>query len=443
MNSDQDKLSGLALLRFNRVTAVIISSQKAATFLMLGACIIGLTLAQTPLLGPINDFLHTHAELTFSNFHLEITVEHFISEGLLALFFFLIGLEIAREFSYGYLKDKMNVLFFMICAFFSIFIPILIFLAITRDPKGMYIPMATDIALAIAVLRVLKKKVGKASNVFLLTLSVLDDIFGIIVIAVFLSSGLNLFYLSGAILVVAILLVARRMKTHPISIGAILFIVLWVCLYKAGIHATIAGAILGLLTPTSSSKDPEELEFEIQSDDEEQAETIKKTILEVKKSVSLGDWLELHILPWVNTLVLPLFVFVNSLIKIELSLLSAVATSGISLGIIFGLTLGKTLGISLGNFVSIRLFKRLNKTPEIIFSFYEILMIGASAGIGFSVSVLLSTLIFEGKDLAVAKLAVLFGSFASALLAMLIYKFAPNKPAQIKAEHLDTKIDSV
>lgn len=459
------KISRLTLLRFNRITAIIISSQKAATLLMLLACILGLTLAQTPLLEPINEVLHTKAKFVLGGFNLSISLEHFVSEGLLSLFFFLIGLEIAREFTFGYLKEKLNLLFFLICAFFSIAVPIMIFLFFTRSSKGMYIPMATDIALALAVLRVMKRKIGRASNVFLLTLSVMDDIFGIIVIAFILTSNVNLFYLSIAAVCVAILIFTRKLKAHPISLGVIMFGILWVCLYKAGVHATIAGAIIGLLTPIRSSQHIEDSEYEIDDDtdddaveDDEKAsqmnqqnvavqeahssgekvENVKQTILEVRKSVSLGDWLELHILPWVNLLVLPLFVFVNSLIVIDVGLLGKVFTTAMPLGIIFGLAIGKVLGITFGNFLSIKIFQKIGKTPEIMFSFYEIAMIGMSAGIGFSVSVLLSSLIFEGENLAVAKLAVLFASAISAILALLIYKVAPPKQ-KAKAKHQPSK----
>jgi len=365
----------------------LLRSARFPAIVLLAAAALGLIVANSPAAGSVDAVMH--AELGIPGVF-ELSVSHWIKDGLLAVFFFVVAVELQYELTSGQLNSARKALQPAIAAAGGVVLPIVLYAAIawgSDAAAGWPIPTATDIAFALGVLAVFGKGLPSGLRVFLLALAILDDIVGIVFIAVLFTSGVNIGALAGAaVAVVAFGILSRQLDSRarvPIAIVlALLAVATWVLFVLSGVHATIAGVVLGLAMA-------------------------QQPALRVRHELE----------PWVNVVVLPVFAFSAALVAIP-----AVPMSQLSpafWGVLVALPVGKVIGISLFGWLSLRIGHRGGPPP---LSFADLLAAGALGGIGFTVSLLLSELAFAGEPPLrdQATLGVLAGSVVSLILAAVL-----------------------
>ncbi|MBA4167450.1 MAG: Na+/H+ antiporter NhaA [Chitinophagaceae bacterium] len=326
---------------------------------------------------------------------LQYSILHWINDGLMALFFLYIGLEIKRELVYGELSSLRSAGLPVLAAFGGAIVPAIIYLLFNHDTvasKGWGIPIATDIAFALTVLSLVGKKLPASLRIFLTALAIVDDLIAILVIAVFYTAELNtdfLFY-SGAL--IGIMIVMNRLNVRNLWLYLLPGLILWYCIHQSGIHSTIAGVLTALTIPVSKNR-----------------------------SASSLEKLEHALVYPINFLIMPVFALANTNIHIETQILRVLA-SPVGLGIILGLTLGKPFGILLVSLVAIK--TRVGSFPQRS-GWIHLAGVGMLGGIGFTMSIFIALLSFGEATLQTeAKLAVLAASAISALAGFIILSTA-------------------
>lgn len=330
-----------------------------------------------------------------------ISIEHFINDALMAIFFLLVGLEIERQIYIGELRHIRAALLPLFAAIGGMCVPALIhysFNAGTPYQSGFGIPMATDIAFALGVLLLLGNKVPVALKIFLVALAIIDDLGAIIVIAIFYSKGLALGYLGAAIAIFVFLGILNRLKVHILSPYLLLGAVAWYCMLHSGIHATITGVVLAFLIPFGDGK-----------------EDSPSFILEHKLTGIVAF------------AILPLFALANTAIVIPDTWADQLFSSH-SLGIMLGLMLGKPLGILFFSWLAIKL--NWSVLPHGM-TWSHVVGVGLLAGVGFTMSMFIAVLAFDSPELIVsAKIAIMLGSLLSAVLGILWLLFVNKKSVE-------------
>ena len=322
------------------------------------------------------------------------SVSHWVNDGLMAVFFFLVGLEIKREVLAGELAEPRQAMLPALAAVGGVVAPALVHLAFTNGTpgaSGWAIPTATDIAFSLGILALLGKRAPPSLRIFLTALAIIDDLMAVLIIAFFYSGSLNGAYLGAAGIILALLVLLNRLKVRTLVPYLVLGLGLWFCVLESGVHATIAGVLLALTIPL------------------ERIENIEHTLRRP-----------------VNYVILPVFALCNTAIVFNGDLAPSLSTP-LSLGIGLGLLLGKPLGI-VG---VVALLVRLNmaKLPAHV-NWRQMVGLGFTAGIGFTMAIFIATLAYgDPAAIDVAKLAVLLGSLASAVVGAAILGFSNNKPA--------------
>ena len=326
----------------------------------------------------------------------------------MTIFFFVVGLEIKRELSSGHLSRFRDAIMPFIAAIGGMAVPALIYLAIAgaEAPRGWGVPVATDIALAVGTLALLGNLVVPSLRTFLLGLAVIDDIGAILIIAFIYSSGVAISWLFAAAVTVVVILLVKKFGLCNTSIYVLLGIALWYAFYRTGIHPTLAGVVLGLLTPNT----PKGVDTHHDIED---------------GSLSVIEWLEAKLHPWSIYFVVPIFAFSNTGVVLTPEALKNASTSLIAWGIFAGLVIGKPLGI----LVAMISAKKLNigdYPPGARNT--DLLATGSAAGIGFTVAIFISSLAFTDsvqRDIAI--IAVITASIVSGLLSWLLFKAFSRK----------------
>jgi NhaA family Na+:H+ antiporter len=325
--------------------------------------------------------------LTIGRGNLAVTesVQEWVNQGPMAVFFFVVGIEIKRELVRGELRDRRRASLPALAAVGGMAVPALLYLALNLGgpgERGWAIPMATDIAFAVVVLAVLGSRVAKPLKLFLLTLAIVDDIGAVIVIALFYSSGVSLGWLVGGVGAVGAIVVLQRFGAgHPV-LYVIPAVALWLCLLESGVHAAMAGVVLGLLTPARPFG-----------------------------GRSLIELLETRLHLWSSLLVVPLFALANAGIELDATAVHHALESRVAWGIVLGLVIGKPLGIMLASALAVR--SGVGRLPDGI-SLGRLVGVALVAGIGFTVSLFVAGLSFTGTRLDEAKFAILAASVVSA-----------------------------
>jgi NhaA family Na+:H+ antiporter len=324
---------------------------------------------------------------TLGPFSIADDLGHWVNDGLMAIFFFVVGLEVKRELTEGELTDRRAATLPLLAAVGGMLVPALVFFAWNPSgpaSSGWGIPMATDTAFALGVLALLGARVPSSLKVFLLTLAVVDDIGAICVIAIFYSSDIQIAWLAGAALTIAVVVAMQRLGVRFALAYVVPGVVLWVCVFQSGVHATIAGVALGLLTPVVDSRG-------------------RRVI----------DVLEHRLHPWTSFVVVPVFVLANAGIALGSDALQSAASSSITWGVATGLVAGKAVGIVAASAVCLAL--GLSRLPDGA-SFRQLAGVAAIAGIGFTVSLFIADRSFVGIELYEAKIGILAGSAVAGLL---------------------------
>jgi NhaA family Na+:H+ antiporter len=376
--------------------------------LILLASALGLLTANSPLSKNYFDFLETRISLGADWYLVDLSILKVINYLFMSIFFFVVGLEIKREMTSGHLASLKKAMLPILAAVGGMAVPALIYLAIAGGvaPGGWGVPVATDIALAVGLLTMLGPTVAASLRSFLLALAVIDDIGAILIIAFVYSTGINFSWLAAGFISIGLIAGLQRAKVTSVFIYALFALALWFSLYKTGMQPTLAGVILGLMTPNIP---------------------YRKSNLEDAEdgSVSVIEWLEHKFHPISTFLVVPLFAFANTGVVITLESAKGASQSVIAWGIFFGLVVGKPLGV-LGASIAA---KRLNiaEIPAGIGA-SSLLATGSAAGIGFTIAIFIADLAFDdAKTQDIAVLAVIVASVASALISIAIFKLTTRK----------------
>ena len=410
--------------KLNRISplADFFKQESASGKLIVLASLVGLLVANSPWGKSYFEILESTFSFSLSAFSFEMNLIHFINDGLMTIFFFVVGLEIKRELVEGHLSTLKNAALPFFAAIGGMLVPALIYLSIAGDSysSGWAIPVATDIALAVGVLGLIGSKSISILRPFLLGLAVIDDIGAILIIAVFFSVGVNFSWLLAAGVLVLIVVLIKYLDIRFTTVYIFLGLILWLCLYKSGVHPTMAGVILGLLAPAIPFISKEYVDTEELVD-----LSVAKTKKIAKNSVSVVEWLLHQIHPWTAFLIVPLFAFANSGIVISSQSLQEALNSPLAWAIFAGLVAGKPLGILAFSFVAIKTnVGALSGTVK----WREIFATGSSAGIGFTVSIFIAKLAFTDTNLQnLAILSVLVASVFSGVLSLLLFKLGTSQ----------------
>ncbi len=358
------------------------------------------------------------------------SLEHIVNDGLMVLFFFVIGLEIKSEITTGDLREPRVAALPVMAAIGGMVLPALFFVAITAGnpgANGWGVPMATDIAFALGVLALMGPRIPQKLKLFLLTLAIVDDIGGILVIAIFYTNSINYQWLSVALALLMVVIMLKRFRVWYLPVYIILGIIIWYATLESGVHATIAGVILGLLTPAKpllAKRTFEGLE-DIVSGEVIESEEVKEIGWLTRESVPMTTRLAHTLSPWTSFLVIPLFALANAGITFSSESVGKALDSPVAWGIVAGLVVGKPLGVFVATYLAVK--TKLASLPENV-TFLHVLGGGAVAGIGFTLSLFIAKLAFvddEGKPLPILDAAifgVLVASIAAAIIGWLILR---------------------
>ena len=358
--------------------------------------------------------------MSVGRFELDLDLRGWINDGLMAIFFFVIGLEIKRELVEGELRDPKRASLPAIAAVGGMVVPALVYAALNAGGEGASgwgIPMATDIAVAVGVLSLLGSRVPASLKLFLLALAIVDDIGAILVIAVFYSDEIHLDALVVAVALGGAVLAMRAVGVRIVLIYAVAGIAMWVALHESGLHATLVGVALGLLTPTRPIRQAQLID-ESELVDLSSPQAAQETATLARESVSVVEWLEHRLHPWTSFLIVPLFALANGGVPLSADAVSAAVSSPISYGVVLGLVVGKLVGVASFTWLGARM--RLGRLPDGA-SWTGLLGVAALAGIGFTVSIFVTGLAFEEPALQEeAKIGILFASITAAVVGTLV-----------------------
>ncbi|MFF8974443.1 Na+/H+ antiporter NhaA [Streptomyces sp. NPDC014995] len=387
--------------------------------LLLLAAIAALVWANAPALHDSYEAV-SHYHLGPEALGLNLSIEHWAADGLLAVFFFVAGIELKRELVAGDLKDPKAAVLPVVAALCGMAVPALVYLLTNvtggGSLKGWAVPTATDIAFALAVLAVIGTSLPSALRAFLLTLAVVDDLFAILIIAVFFTDTIDFAALGGALAGLAVFWLLLKKGVRGWYVYVPIAVVVWALMYNSGIHATIAGVAMGLMLRCTTREGEEH---------------------------SPGERIEHLVRPVSAGLAVPLFALFSAGVAISGSALGDVFTRPETLGVVLGLVVGKTLGIFGGTWLTAR-FTRASLSDDLAWA--DVFAVASLAGIGFTVSLLIGELAFQGDETLTdeVKAAVLMGSLIAATLAGILLKVRNAKYRRLwEAEERDDDLDGI
>ncbi|EPZ8236859.1 Na+/H+ antiporter NhaA [Vibrio fluvialis] len=371
--------------------------ESAGGILLVIAAAIAMTIANSPLNEIYQGALHSYV--------FGMSVSHWINDGLMAVFFLLIGLEVKRELLEGALKSRETAIFPAIAAVGGMLAPALIYVLFNSGDaeaiQGWAIPAATDIAFALGIMALLGKRVPVSLKVFLLALAIIDDLGVVVIIALFYTSDLSTIALTVGFIMTAVLFMLNAKHVTKLSAYLIVGLILWVAVLKSGVHATLAGVVIGFAIPLKGNKGEH----------------------------SPLKHLEHALHPYVAFGILPLFAFANAGISLEGVSFSSLAST-LPLGVALGLLIGKPLGIFSFSVISVK--AGVAKLPEGI-NFKHIFAVSVLCGIGFTMSIFISSLAFGSANVdydTYARLGILMGSTTAAILGYVLLRLSLPKVAK-------------
>ncbi len=423
------------VMRFAQVEA-------AGGIVLLVAAVVALIWANGPFGDTYETFWETPFVLEIGSFHLEESLKHVVNDALMAIFFFVVGMEIKRELVVGELRGIKHAALPAVAALGGMLVPALIYLAFVGGPgadggSGWGIPMATDIAFSVGVISLLGRRVPVGAKLFLLALAIADDIGAILVIAVFYTTGLSMGWLLAAVAGLAVVYVAGRVAVRSLLFYVVAGTAVWFCVLESGVHATIAGVVLGLMTPVGAYYSDKQFRahartvlarFQVNAAAPNARERIDNDALELaaiaRESVSPLDRLERHLVPWASFVIVPLFALANAGVDFSGVNIASAVTSPVALGVSVGLVVGKLVGISAATLLAVRL--GVGVLPSGTGS-RQVIGLAAVAGVGFTVSLFIAELAFSAPELTInAKTGIFVGSAIAGVLGYLLLRTAPT-----------------
>ena len=398
---EDDKAVRSVRQRMALAVAEFLRTEAAGGVLLVLATLVALLWANSPWDESYQDLWHHELSIGVGRFAISEDLGHWINDGLMAVFFFVVGLEIKRELVVGELSDPRAASLPVLAALGGMVVPAVLFIAIAgggEAGRGWGIPMATDIAFVVGVLALLGSRVPSGLKLFVLTLAIVDDLGAIAVIAVFYSEGIDAAWLAGAGASLLLVVVARRLGLRSPLAYVPLALAAWVCTLESGVHATVAGVGLGLLTPARPFRGQPVLEN-----------------------------LEHRLHPWSSFLIVPVFALANAGVDLGSGAVRSALGGRTAWAVIVGLLVGKTLGIAA--FAALGLRLRAGRLPAEV-RLGHIVGAGALAGIGFTVSLFVANLAFDTPDLiADAKIGILAASVLAGTLGTTVLLMLRRHPA--------------
>jgi Na+:H+ antiporter, NhaA family len=414
--------------RTPRIVRQFLATEAAGGIVLLVAAVVALVWANWPGSASYEAWWRTDLSLGLGRFVLVDDLRHWVNDGLMALFFLVVGLEIKRELVHGDLREPRVAALPAVAAIGGMAVPAALFLLVSVGSgasRGWGVPLATDIAFAVGVVALLGSRVPAALRLFLLTLAVVDDIGAIVVIAVVYSADIKPIFLATAVGLVTVMVGLRRMGVVWLAPYVALGAGVWLATRASGVHATVAGVALGLLAPARpgwSGDDPGPAELDA-------------TTRPARTSVSPAERLERRLHPWTSFGVVPLFALANAGVVIGADSFDAPATVSVATGVVLALVVGKVVGITAATWLAVR--SGLGRLPAAT-TWPMVTGIGAVGGIGFTVSLFVAELAYPpGAVQDAAKLGVLGASLlAGALGSTLLVRACrgrPGRPRPVRA----------
>jgi len=423
-------------------------AQSLGGILLFGATIIALVFANTGLSDFYNSLRETKVGLDAGSFSLQKPLLLWVNDGLMAVFFFMIGLEIKRELMIGELNSASKAALPLIAALGGMLVPIVFYLILNNNPvasHGWGIPMATDIAFSLAILKLLGNRVPVGLKVFLTAIAIIGDIGAVFVIALFYSSSVDWIMLLWASIPLSILVALNLMNLFPKYFHLLCGIVIWYLFLKSGFHPTIAGILLAFTVPLRQRTDIHRFTDKLSdiADELKETDSVNSPLLtsdQMERIDDIEEWVEKvhsplqhteHVIQnWVAFLIMPIFAFFNAGvvfsagIQLDIALISSLALS---------LFLGKTIGVTLFSYAGIRL--KVASLPVGV-SFGQIFGVALLAGVGFTMAVFISNLAFTDAEILIdsSKIGIMTGSLVSGVSGYLMLRFCRRGNGQIMTE---------
>lgn len=412
-------------------TRAFIATEIGSALILLAAVLIALVWANSPWGNTYEEFWHTELSVRLGDAEINEDLRGWVNDGLMALFFFVIGLEIRRELDMGELRDRKRVAVPVLAGLGGMIAPALIYLSFnvgTEAARGWGIVMATDTAFALGVLALVGKRCPVRLRVFLLTLVVVDDVGALTVIALAYTDDLALGPLALAVGVFGLVVAFRAAGVHH---GAIYFgmgVLMWLALLESGVHATIAGVAMGLLAtayPPSRSALQQASNLWRSFREQPTSGFARSAGRGLRRAISPNERMQEIYHPWTSYLIVPLFAVANAGVGFSVEILEQAASSPITIGIIVGLVVGKLVGITGASWLATR--RRLGGFPLTV-SWAPLVGMASVAGIGFTVSLFIAEISFDGLALEEAKIGIFAASVLATALSWLVFRIIARLP---------------
>lgn len=418
----------------------ITSNGTIAAAVMVGAALLALVVANGPAFEAVEEFLREPLEIGIGTHLIAMSVESFVNDFLMAIFFLLVGIELKYEMTVGQLRRPRQAALPMLAAVGGVCFPALIYLLLNwgGQTHGWAVPIATDIAFALGVVSLLGDKISSETKVFFQTLAIADDILAIVVIALFYGQSPDVAWCAASGIVIVVLWGLNHARVYSLKPYALVGLVLWFCMYNSGIHATLAGVILAFALPSKSDVRLSDLSDWLQNRAQDLDEIYDEglhvlgqngfthTAMRVERVMHHVtpplQRMEHYISTPVNFLILPLFAFVNAQLRLVGADFGAIVMDPVTRGVFFGAVLGKPLGIISVTLLLVKIgFAKLPKNMDWV----QVAAVGIMGGLGFTMSILISGLAFaSASEVMAAKCAILVGSLTSAVLGIVFVRAA-------------------
>jgi NhaA family Na+:H+ antiporter len=409
---------------------------EAAGGIALLACTVSaIALANSPAAAPFLALWETEIGIRVGDIDVSHSLRHWINDGLMVLFFFVVGLEVTREVVLGELRDPQRAALPIAAALGGMVVPAGLYLALLGDTPaahGWGVPMATDIAFVVGCMAVLGARMPDGLRVMILSLAIADDIGAILVIAIGYSTGVNVMALFGAGVSIAVIVLLNRLGVRSFAVYTFLGILTWMAFVGSGVHATIAGVILGLLTPAHAAvtesrlagllgRVTEVLQGGAWNEKTHRAEQVHALRRGAREALSPVEYLESVLHPWVGFVILPLFALANAGVPLHLRSLSDPVAVAVAVSLLFG----KSVGILVASWLAVQL--RLARLPARV-GWASIAGAGALAGIGFTMALFIAELALKDPLLDVAKVGIITGSVVAAAVGLVALRWSLPAP---------------
>ncbi|MBI2704419.1 MAG: Na+/H+ antiporter NhaA [Actinobacteria bacterium] len=405
--------------------------ETAGGALLLAAAVVALIWANSPWASSYAAFWNTNLSLRIGSFELEGTLVEWVNDGLMTVFFFVVGLEIKRELVRGELQDRRVAALPVIAAFGGLLAPALIFFSLnagTPAAQGWAIPVATDIAFVVGVAAVLGRRVPASVKVFLLTLAIVDDLIGIVVIAVFYAGGVQLGWLAASAAVIGVIVLMRQAGVWYLPPYFAAGVAVWFTMYESGIDPIIAGVALALIVPADPlwpEVDADAVVDSLENRDNLTAAEVRSTSFLIQESVPVGDRLTELLHPWSSYVIVPIFALANAGVPLDRTALATAWSSRVTIGVLLGLVAGKTIGVFGASSLAVRL--KIGVLPSGA-NKLQLLAAAMAAGIGFTVALFVTELAYDDRALRdQATIGIIAGSVVAAIACSITFSFASRR----------------